>query len=53
MEEYAKWVYGDEGCEGKSALLSQVQSPESRDYSGDLVEIEKTKSEVSTTGSLI
>ena len=24
VEEYAKWVYGDEGCEGKSALLSQV-----------------------------
>ena len=48
VEEYAKWVYGDEGCDGKTALLSQVSAPEVRDYSGDLVEIEKSRSELAT-----
>ena len=51
VDEYAKWVYGDEGCDGKSALLSQVSVSESRDYSGDLVEIEKSRSELAETVS--
>ena len=39
VPEYAKWVYGDEGCDGRAALLSETEGATPKDYSAELVEI--------------
>ena len=48
VPEFAKWVYGDEGCDGQAALLSEVSSKVYDDVSGDLVSIEQIRSESSS-----
>ena len=47
VHEYAKWVYGDEGCEGKAALLSEMVDSEYPDVSGELTTIEQVRGESS------
>ena len=48
VNEFAKWVYGDDSCDGQAAVLAEMHHTDMKDYSGDIMEIERIQGELAT-----